>query len=62
VAFGTSNGDPSFTSLLDTHTVTRAFTVSAAGTYTYYVNGIKSAGGLSDVLWYGSSHAMYFHP
>jgi hypothetical protein len=40
--------------------VTRAFTVSAAGNYTYYLNGVKLYGPPSDYFNYAAMHAVFY--
>jgi len=53
-------GYPSSISEEYTFTVRRAFSV-AAGTYTYYLNGVMSSGGAGDdQFWYAKLHATFY--
>ena len=66
ITWETPGSYPTFTSMQRTFTVTRSFTVPSAGTYTYYLNGFKSTGGISagrqDFFNFASIYAVYFHP
>jgi collagen triple helix repeat protein/IPT/TIG domain-containing protein len=64
VTWETPQADPSFSFRYGTWTVTRAFTVPAAGFYTYYLNGSKIAGGVApgaqDTFNYAAMHAVFY--
>jgi hypothetical protein len=64
ITWSTPAAMPSFPGTYKTFAVSRAFAVSAAGTYTFYLNGWKTAGGVApqfqDNFNWGSLHAMYF--
>lgn len=47
VAYDTPSSYPSYSGILQTFTVRKAFTVSSAGTYTYYLNGTIPYGGVN---------------
>jgi hypothetical protein len=64
VTWSTPAALPSFSYSYQSFTATRAFQVSSAGQYTYYLNGWKIAGGITagaqDNFNYANIYGMYF--
>ena len=51
---------PNFSGISQTFTVRRTFTVSNAGTYTYYLNGVVNAGGTGDFFNWCAMVAIFY--
>jgi hypothetical protein len=61
VAWDIPSAYPSTTNSNHTFTVRRMFSISMAGSYTYYLNGYMLSGSaLNDCFWYAAMHAVFY--